>query len=126
MSLRGVAVGAGSAGSFRNSEHASTARPKGVMKLGRVGVCAGYSAPPFKMTRDIIPLVTAYQRKTGIYNTLDRLGQTGKCDCRLLNSHNGQIIDFAGSMLDLAIVKIEIRDRVATNVKRDCSGRRIR
>ena len=61
---------------FRNSEHASTARPVGVLELRRVGFCTGStsSGQPGK-----IP-APAYQRKTGIYNTLHKAGQTYKAD----------------------------------------------
>lgn len=70
---------------FRNSEHASTAKPEGVLELGRVGVRTRVLPETLRRknrTREIKTPVPAYQRKTKIYNTLGTTGQTYSRDVR--------------------------------------------
>ncbi len=81
---------------FWNSEHASTAKLKGVLELGRVGFRAGnnHVASPQKPDWRNRPPSPAHQRKTGIYNTLATAGQTYSWRLRTVPTLSSERIDF--------------------------------
>ena len=58
------------------------------------------NSPPFQKDQRHRSLATAHQRKTGIYNTSGRAGQTRNAIVDTLNSQNGQIIDFARRLFE--------------------------